>query len=154
MSDQTVQKLNAGNLTERSQLLKNRRIFYIEDDVKNRLVVQTILENVGARLDFERWGFIEIAIPKLKAFNPEIILLDLMFPLKHTGYDVYDAIRKLPEFSKIPIVAVSASDPGIEVPKAKAHGFAGYIAKPLNLQKFPLQIAHILAGNALWGDEI
>ncbi|MDZ4766529.1 MAG: response regulator [Chloroflexota bacterium] len=138
--------------SDRTIVLKNRRLFYIEDDVKNRLIVQMIVESAGARIDFERWGFIEIAIPKLRAFHPEIILLDLMFPMKHTGYDVFDAIRKVPELAYTPIVAVSASDPSIEIPKAKAHGFAGFIGKPLNLMRFPLQLAFILEGNQFWND--
>jgi CheY-like chemotaxis protein len=137
---------------ERTSLLKNRRLFYIEDDVKNRLIVQMMVENAGAHIDFERWGFSEIAIPKLKVFRPELILLDLMFPMKHTGYDVYTAIRAVPELARIPMVAVSASDPTIEIPKAKTHGFDGFIAKPFNLAKLPYQLAAILAGKSYWNE--
>lgn len=36
-------------------LLRGKRIFYFEDDAKNRAIVQLILEREGVTLGFERW---------------------------------------------------------------------------------------------------
>jgi CheY-like chemotaxis protein len=131
-------------------LLQGKRIFYIEDDSKNRAVVQMILENAGARIEFERWGFSEIAIPKVKAFHADLILLDLMFPMNITGYDIYDAIRRHFVLENVPIVAISASDPAIEIPKTQAKGFAGFIAKPVNMHDLPQQLVSVLEGQHVW----
>jgi len=130
--------------------LDGKRIFYIEDNVANRAITQTILELSGAHVAFERWGGPEV-LTHLHAFMPiDIILLDLMFPRGVTGYDVFDLIRTDPEFSKIPIVAVSASDPSIEIPKTQAKGFAGFISKPISLRDFPQQVSSLLAGQQIW----
>ncbi|MCE7948045.1 MAG: response regulator [Chloroflexi bacterium CFX4] len=131
-------------------ILKEKRIFYFEDDMKNRAIVQLILEREGAVMGFERWGGREV-LPRLHAFAPiELILLDLMFPNGVSGYDVYDVIRAEPAFAQIPIVAISASDPAVELPKTRTKGFAGFISKPINLRDFPLQIAAVLNGQPIW----
>ncbi len=131
-------------------LLKNRRIFYIEDNVQNRSIVQLLLEQHGAKINFERWGGKD-ALVRLAATLPiYLILLDLMFPYNVSGYDVFDAIRADGRFAGIPIVAISAADPSIEMPKARAKGFQGYISKPVNLLQFPHQIAAVIEGEKVW----
>lgn len=138
------------NLQIAQNQLKNKRIFYIEDDVKNRAIAQMILEQSGATVGFERWGRAN-AIVMLQAFMPiDAILLDLMFPQGVTGYDVFEAIRANSAFDHIPVIAVSASDPAIEIPRAKQLGFAGFISKPIDIRLFPQQIARCIEGESIW----
>ena len=121
----------------------------MEDNLANRAIMQILLEQNGAKTSFERWG--KDTVAKLREFMPaDIILLDLMFPRNVTGYDVFDEIRKHPEFRHIPIVAVSASDPGAAIPKTKSKGFCGFIPKPVEYDRFPRQIASILEGKPIW----
>jgi two-component system cell cycle response regulator DivK len=70
-----------------------------------------------------------------------------MFPNNVTGYAVFDQIRQLEGFNKIPVVAVSASDPAESIPRTQAKGFAGYIAKPVDFDNFPEQLKAILNGD-------
>lgn len=130
--------------------LQGIRVFYVEDDLKNRTIVQTIVEMSGCVFDYEQWGFPEITLHKLIRFRPHIILLDLMFAHQTSGYDVFSAIRRHPQFQRIPIVAVSAADASIEIPKTRSHGFNGFIAKPLDIRLFPQQIEKVLAGETVW----
>jgi CheY-like chemotaxis protein len=130
--------------------LAGKRIFYIEDDLKNRLIMQMILETAGAMVDFEAWGNPQVVVTKLTLFRPHIILLDLMFPAKVSGYDVYDVIREHSQFSAVPIIAVSASDPAVEIPKAREKGLSGFIAKPIDGKTFVSQISTVLQGQQVW----
>jgi CheY-like chemotaxis protein len=131
--------------------LVGKRIFNIEDDVKNRSVVKTILEYAGALVASESWGRIEIVFARLEIFLPvDLILLDLMFPKNVSGYSVFDALHSNPLFAKIPVIAISASDPEIEVPKVRERGFNGFIAKPIDLHSFPNQIQAILNQEQFW----
>jgi CheY-like chemotaxis protein len=131
-------------------LLENRRIFYVEDDLNNRAIVQMVLEQNGAKFAFERWGERQ-TITKLQAFMPvDLILLDLMLPNRVSGYDVYAAIRAEPQFNDIPVVIVSASDPAIEIPKVRRKGINGYIGKPIDVLTFPQLIARFLEGESAW----
>ncbi len=131
-------------------LFSGDRIFIIEDNASNSSVMRMILEWQGARTTVERWVD-ENTIDRIKAFVPiDAIVLDLMFPDNITGYDIYEVIRSEPEFKTIPIVAVSAMDASVAVPKVKSMGFAGFIAKPIDYDLFPKQIASIVAGEQVW----
>lgn len=130
-------------------LLQDKRIFLVEDNLGNRAIMQMILEQQGAKVAFERWG--TETVSRLKSFEPvDLILLDLMFPNNITGYDVFESIRENREFRHIPIVAVSASEPAISIPKTQSMGFAGFIPKPIDIDKFPKQVAAILRNEPVW----
>lgn len=132
------------------RLLESKRLFYIEDNIENRAIAQMLLEQAGAKVGFERWGRDE-ALTKLASFgHVDAILLDLMFPKRISGYDVYTRIRELPQFRYTPIIAVSASDPAIEIPRTRAYGFAGFISKPINLRHFANQVYECLSGEPVW----
>jgi CheY-like chemotaxis protein len=129
--------------------LQNKRIFIVEDNLANRAIEQMILERHGAKTAIERYG--TDTIEKLKAFAPiDVIVMDLMLPEGVSGFDVADSIRQMPQFSHIPIVAVSASDPAEAMPKARKKGFSGFISKPIDFDTFPKQIARIINGEQIW----
>lgn len=130
-------------------LLKNKRIFIIEDNLNNRAITQTVLEQQGARTAFERWG--TDVVEKIEKFMPvDLILLDLMFPNGVTGYDIFTEIRNHDPLRRIPIVAVSAADPGEAISRTQELGFNGYISKPIHFTNFPKQLLAILSGDAVW----
>jgi CheY-like chemotaxis protein len=130
-------------------LLNDKRIFVVEDQVDNRAIIRILLEQNGAKVAFDRWG--NDTIRMLHSFSPvDIILLDLMFPNKFTGYDIFDQIRAVPKFVNIPILAVSAADPSEAIPKTKRKGFAGFIAKPIDYDLFAQQIFQVLNQESVW----
>ncbi|MCS6836725.1 MAG: response regulator [Anaerolineae bacterium] len=130
-------------------LLQGKRIFYVEDDLRNRAIVQMIVEQHGARLSFERWG--KEAVAKMRASLPiDLILLDIMLPNNVNGYDIYAQLRQDSAFDGIPIAIVSASDASLEMTKARQLGLDGYIAKPIDMDLFPRQLAHLIAGEQVW----
>lgn len=130
-------------------LLNGKSIFIVEDNVQNRVVFQLTLIKHGARVDFERAG--RDALARLGgARHVDIIILDLMLSGGLTGYDIFDEIRADERFDHVPIVAVSAADPSDAIPRTRAKGFSGFIAKPIDDVLFPKQIVRLLAGEAVW----
>jgi CheY-like chemotaxis protein len=130
-------------------LLNDKHIFVVEDQIDNRAIVRILLEQNGAKVAFDRWGNDTLRL--LHLFAPvDIILLDLMFPNKFTGYDIFDQIRAVPKFVNIPILAVSAADPSEAIPKTKRKGFAGFIAKPIDYELFAHQIVQVLNQEPVW----
>jgi len=129
--------------------LTGKHIFIVEDNVGNRSIILTILQMAGAKTSFDRWGQQTVSCLQ-KAGDVDMILMDLMLPNGLTGYDVFDQIKAVPELADIPIVIVSASDPNVEMKKARAKGFQGFIPKPINYN-FPTTLATILAGQQIWG---
>lgn len=131
-------------------MLKNKRVFIIEDNIDNRIIIQVLLEQNGALTAFERWGGTD-SIRRLHEFSPiDLIILDLMFPNQVTGYDVFDRIRREAEFALVPIVAVSAIDPTTELPRVREKGFNGFIAKPVDYDLFPRQLLKIMNHESVW----
>lgn len=134
-------------------LLKGRHIFVVEDNPLNLAVIRTVLQNEGAYVPFDHWG--DTTLQKMtqyqRSFKLDMILLDIMLPHKISGYDILEAIKSTSELKGIPVVAVTASDPDSEIPKARARGFNGYICKPINRNEFPEQILTTLKGGEIWG---
>jgi len=130
-------------------LLSQKHIFVVEDNMKNRVVLQVCLGAHGAKVSFERKG--DNTVRLLQTISQvDLILLDLMLLNGVNGFDVYDKIRELPEFSHVPIVAVSASDPSTAIPLARKKGFAGFIAKPIDTDVFPRQLLKVLNNEEVW----
>lgn len=129
--------------------LKNKRIFIVEDNWQNRVVYQMVLIRHEALVYFEAWGANTINSLK-KTSHVDVIVLDLTLGQGISGFDLFDQIRALPNLASVPIVAVSAMDPAIAIPEARSKGFAGFIAKPIDIHMFPQQIATIIAGEPVW----
>ena len=129
--------------------LKGKRIFIVEDDHTNMAVNAVVLKSSGATIIQDPWT--DNPIEKMKKYLPiDIVLLDLMLRHNLSGYDVFDKMQADPELANIPVVLVSASEPGIEIPVAKEKGFAGFIGKPVLPRLFPQQIAACLNGESVW----
>ena len=132
------------------KVLQGKSIFVVEDDPTNLAVIRVVLQNAGANVPFDYWG--DTTLSKMMGYTGrlDLILLDIMLPHGRSGYDVFDAIRAEPRLEGIPIVAVTASDPDLEMPKVKAKGFSGYISKPIDRHQLPLDLQKILEGEPVW----
>lgn len=130
-------------------ILARKRIFVVEDDANNISVTSVILREQGATVLPDGWNSRTVEL--LSDYMPvDVILLDLMLLHGVSGYDIFKALKANPALAQIPVVAVSASDPEIEIPRAQAMGFAGFIGKPINLHLFPQQVLDCMAGRPVW----
>jgi CheY-like chemotaxis protein len=129
--------------------LIGKHIFIVEDNAQNRVVFKMALIRHGASVDFERWG--RDSVYQLRqAAQVDLIILDLMLAEGISGFDLFEEIRLLPAYVNTPIIAVSAMDAALAIPKARDLGFAGFIAKPIDNHLFPQQVARIIRGEQLW----
>lgn len=129
--------------------LRGKRIFIVEDDPANMAVNAVTLRSTGAIIIQDFWN--TDIIRNLKGHLPvDVILLDLMLRHDMTGYDVFRQLQADPQLCYIPVVAVSAADPGVEIPKAQALGLRGFIGKPIVPRLFPKQIEACINGEEIW----
>lgn len=129
--------------------LRGKRIFIVEDNLENRIITRLALIRTGIMMEFDIWG--RDTLKHLYHFAPvDLILLDLMLPGGASGYHIIDDIRRQPEFAQVPVAAISASDPVAAIARCRAQGFAGYIAKPIDDDLFPEQIARLINGEEVW----
>ena len=132
-------------------VLEGKVAFVLEDDVNNLAIISSILSRCGIEVLFDTWG--KETPYQIKKFMPvDIILMDMMLPRGVSGYDVFDAIKDTPGLADIPIVAVTAMDPGTEIQKARDKGFAGYLSKPIRTRTLAKAILRILDGEEVWGE--
>ena len=117
------------------------KILYIEDSSDARMLVRRVLE--------ERYLLLEAndpikGIELARDTEPDLILLDINLP-NMTGIDVAIRLRSILK-PGTPIVAVTADvSPGARE-RALAAGFAGFLTKPINVDKFEGSIKSFLAG--------
>jgi CheY-like chemotaxis protein len=130
-------------------ILKGKHIFIVEDNIQNRVVFQMALVVHGATVDFERSGSDAIRMLQQQG-KVDLIILDLMLREDVSGYDIFNEIRRIPKFKNVPIIAVSAADAAVAIPKTQQMGFSGFIAKPIDDDVFSKQVLRILAGEQIW----
>ena len=129
-------------------LLKNKRIFIVEDNAAYVAIASIYLRYAGAIVEVENWG-LNVPDKIVKQLPIDVILMDLKLPRNASGFDIFDQIRAVPELAAIPIVAVSAADPDVAMARARQKGFAGYIAKPIT-PRIAAYVAAILDGKQIW----
>ena len=131
------------------KILAGKQIFIVEDDVMNLAVFKTSLTKHGAIIEQDVLGY--GIVQHIEQFWPvDLVILDILLRRGQTGYEVYDQIRAHPELKNALVVAVTSLDPEIEIPKARAKGFNGFISKPINAMEFPKQLSKVLNGQSVW----
>lgn len=82
------------------------KILIVEDVLTNQKVIRAYLENHNLRIFVAENG--RDAIAKVKLYKPDIVLMDIQMP-ELNGYEATEILRSIPEYSKIPIIAFTAS---------------------------------------------
>jgi DNA-binding response OmpR family regulator len=126
----------------RSEAKPTKRVL-IADDEPN---IVTSLEFMMARCGYEvavaRNG--DEAIALVEAFRPDLVLLDLMMPIR-SGYDVCRLIRERADWSHVRVVILSAKGREAEVSKGISLGADAYVTKPFSNRELVDQVAALLA---------
>ena len=104
-----------------------KKILVVEDDPDNRRIVAKVLAVEGYNV-VEATDGLE-ALSKVKAENPDLILMDLALP----NMDGWEATRQLkadPLTRAIPVVALTAVAMRGDEERARAAGCDDYLSKP------------------------
>ncbi|HEX4646900.1 MAG TPA: response regulator, partial [Verrucomicrobiae bacterium] len=80
------------------------KILIIEDDQLVANIYRNKFSNSGFQVEIAHEG--EAGLDRLRAFVPDIVLLDLVLP-KMTGVEVLKKIRSLPSFERLPVIVFS-----------------------------------------------
>jgi two-component system, cell cycle response regulator DivK len=112
-------------------------VLIVEDNEKNLRLARDVLRFNSFRTVEATTG--EDALLMAREQLPDLVLMDIALP----GIDGVEATRQLrtaPETATIPIVAMTASVMETDRARFVDAGFAGLIAKPINVLKFPEQV--------------
>ncbi len=107
------------------------RVLAIDDDADILEIIQVTLgdeyEVIASRDPL-------LVVRYIKDVEPDLIILDIMMP-KMSGYQVYDAVKRIPKFSAIPIMFLTAKNNPSDAIYGYKLGATSYLTKPFNPQR-------------------
>ncbi len=86
-------------------------------------------------------------LDKARTFEPDVILLDLGMP-GMDGYQVAGALRALPDFDHVTLIAFTAWGDPVTRQRVRDTGFDGHLVKPASLDNILQAITKGLAERA------
>jgi len=118
---------------EGHEALRGRRVLVIDDDPRNVFAITSTLELHGMTVTQTANGRKGIEA-LLGAEDTDLILMDVMMP-ELDGYETTRALRVMPEFEKLPVIALTAKAMQGDRDKAIAAGASDYITKPVDIDQ-------------------
>jgi PAS domain S-box-containing protein len=124
-------KLAAARAVDRR--LAGRKILIVDDDLRNIFALTSALETHDMNLTLAENG--RKGIEALRA-NPdvELVLMDIMLP-EMDGYQAMRAIRKMPQYRELPVIALTAQAMKGDRERCIEAGATDYIAKPVEIDQ-------------------
>ncbi|GAB4426276.1 MAG: response regulator [Anaerolineae bacterium] len=119
-----------------------KKVLIVDDEENIVISIEFLIDQAGYQVDIARDG--EEALAKMGAFNPDLVLLDVMMP-KINGFEVCRRIRENPQFDGVKIIMLTAKGREVEVAKGLALGANSYIIKPFSTKELMAEVNHILS---------
>jgi CheY-like chemotaxis protein len=121
------------------------KILIVEDSPDNMKLLRTLL-SLGGHQVSELWNGTGL-IETIERTSPDLILMDIQLPGKD-GFALLEEIRASPAKGQR-VVALTAHAMSGDRERAMNAGFDGYITKPIDIRRFPEQVARALAGDTV-----
>lgn len=118
-----------------------KKILYIEDKAEARALVGRLLSDIYIVLEA---GTSIHGLELAREVEPDLILLDINLP-DMSGREVATRLRKL--LPETPLIALTADATRGARERALVAGCDGYLTKPIDVDRFPDQIAAFLEGS-------
>jgi CheY-like chemotaxis protein len=119
---------------------RSLNILCAEDNPYGRIVINTLINELGHRSDFV--GDSDAAVAAVARGTYDLVLMDVMLP----GVDGLEATRRIralpPPRGRIPVIGISARAGPNHEALARAAGMNGYVTKPVS----PIILAAAIAG--------
>ena len=116
----------------------DRVVLIVEDNERNLRLARDVLEFHGYRVVAATNG--EDGIALAAAQRPDVILMDLALP-GIDGVGAVGALKANADTAAIPVVALTASVMQSDRERVQQAGFAGLIAKPIDVLTFHESVA-------------
>ena len=124
-------------------------VLVIEDNIYNYTLIARLLKFLGVKhIDWSRTGRqvqgLGSSLPRV-----DLVLLDIHLPYED-GYMTLERLHSNARFSETRVVAVTAEATEENMRRAREAGFDGFIAKPIDPDRFPEQVRAALEGKEVW----
>jgi DNA-binding response OmpR family regulator len=121
-----------------------RKVLIVDDEPNIVISLEFLLQQSGYEVGIARDG--EEALAQMIAFQPDLVLLDIMLPLR-SGFEVCQKIRENSAWDRVKVIMLSAKGRELEVSKGLALGADAYITKPFSTKALVEQVRALLASS-------
>jgi CheY-like chemotaxis protein len=108
----------------------DRTALVVENDYGSRTAMTALLERVRLTVVAAESGHSALDV-LAERDDIAVVLIDIMMPIMD-GYETMRAVRKLPRYAELPIIAVTAKDGIGERERCLEAGASGFITKPVD----------------------
>ncbi len=123
------------------------KILVVDDTANNVKLLKDLLTMRGYAVVTAASG--AEGLEQIDKERPDLVLLDVMMPGMN-GYDVCRRIRENPQTGVLPVVMVTALDPGQERIKGLEAGADDFLTKPINQPELLARVRSLLRIKELW----
>ena len=110
--------------------LAGRKVLIVDDDIRNVFALTSVLEQHGLQVLYAENGREGIEVLE-QHDDAAVVLMDIMMP-EMDGYATTAAIRKMPQFAGLPIIALTAKAMKGDREKSIESGASDYVTKPVD----------------------
>ena len=130
-ANETAETEKLAGIPEKS--LDGHKILLVDDDLRNTFAMSKGLQALGLEIIIADNG--KSALEKLEEEDGiKLVLMDIMMPVMD-GYEATRAIRNMPEFKNLPVIALTAKAMSDDKAKCIEAGANDYMTKPVDLEK-------------------
>ncbi|WNS42980.1 response regulator [Paenibacillus sp. MMS20-IR301] len=117
-------------LHNKEELFDGKKILLVDDDIRNVFALSSVLEGYHMEVKFAENG--REAIDMLvEQGDYDLVLMDMMMP-EMDGYEAMRRIRQMPQYQKLPIIALTAKAMKEDRAKCIEAGASDYMKKPIS----------------------
>ncbi|TKA03270.1 HAMP domain-containing protein [Actinacidiphila oryziradicis] len=106
------------------------KVLIVDDDIRNVFALTSVLEQHGLTVLYAENGREGIEVLE-QHDDVQVVLMDVMMP-EMDGYATTTAIRRMPQFAGLPIIALTAKAMKGDREKSLESGASDYVAKPVD----------------------
>ncbi|MCF3965148.1 response regulator, partial [Streptomyces fuscigenes] len=115
------------------------KVLIVDDDVRNVFALTSVLEAHGLTVLYAENGREGIEVLE-QHDDVTVVLMDIMMP-EMDGYETTTAIRRMPQFAGLPIIALTAKAMKGDREKAIESGASDYVTKPVDSDQLLVMMA-------------
>lgn len=119
------------------------RILIVDDADENVKLITEILNRPRKEYDIESAGDGYQALEKVKIFNPDLIMLDVVMP-GIDGFEVCSILKEDEKTRLIPVVMITALDSQQDRLRGLESGVDDFISKPFNVYELLARVKNLL----------
>jgi two-component system OmpR family response regulator len=119
-----------------------QRVLVVDDEPDIRLIAELSLRRVGC-FEVSSAGSGSEALAVAAAFQPDVILLDVMMPTLD-GPMTLRLLRQQPALARVPVIFITARAQHHEVERYRQLGAIGVIVKPFDPMSLPGEIRRLV----------